>query len=300
MFAGHLPTLDKWIVTRVFNWQFGVRGYELGADRRVHTRILHNYLEETAIRASSDAGYGMPWYFERQQAWVMRHMTARYLSPLTLGERIAARSWVSDFRRIYSHREYDLRCASDHRPVIRARVKWVYVDLDSMRLLRIPQEFEAAFDPSGVQEDIDIRLKQPEVFADGPVYQTEHRVLRSELDAMGHVNNAVYVDWFEQAMFDALATAGWTEERLAEAGLLPVVTGNEVDYLLPALNGAALNITSQFIEQNEKDGAWQHEVRDAQSGEVLARGYAVCQFVQLADNQPCSLPESVIKSLLAG
>lgn len=287
-------------MTRVFNWQFGVRGYELDAARRTHTRIIHNYLEETAIQASSDAGYGMQWYFERNQAWVMRHVTARYLAPLTLGDRVAARSWVSDFRRIYSHREYDLRRVSDGEPVVRARAKWVYVDLDSVRLIRIPAEFEPAFDPSNKQEAIDIQLREPEVFADAPIFESARRVLRDELDAMGHVNNSVYVGWFEQAMFDALEAAGWSETRLSEQGVRPVITGNDIDYRLPAMNGASLRIESQFVGRTDTEGAWQHDVVDNASGDTLAHAYAVCQFVQLADSQPCSPPESMIKSLVAG
>ncbi len=287
-------------MTRVFTWQFEVRSYELDASGHVHHAVYSNYLEEGATRASTDAGYSYHWYMDRHRAWVIRKMIIRYLTPLRHGDQVILRTWVSDFSRIYSHREYDLRLLPDNRPVVRARAKWVYIDLDDMRPMRIPAEMEANFDPSGEQEDIEVRPRGATPLEDGPSYVSRRRVQRYELDPAGHVNNAVYLNWFEQAMVDALASVGWSGERLREIGLGMVQVAHEVDYLRPALDGALLQIVSRPTELAATMGAWQHEVRQAESGDVLARDYSVGTFLDLNTGQPCPLPGPVLESLLRG
>ena len=59
-------------MTRVFNWQFDVRGYELDSFGHVNNAVYNNYMEEAASRASADAGFSRAWYFEHHRAWVIR------------------------------------------------------------------------------------------------------------------------------------------------------------------------------------------------------------------------------------
>ncbi len=287
-------------MARVFSWEFDVRSYELNASGHVHTATLHNYLEETATRGSADAGFGYRWYFDRGHAWVVREMTVRYLAPLTHGDRVRARTWVSDFRRIYSHREYDLRRAADDRPVVRARAKWVYVTLDTMRPVRIPAEFESAFQPTGELEPLPVRLRRPVQFVDSPQYRSGRQAQRYELDPAAVVNNAIYVKWFEQAMFDAFAQAGWDTSRLDEIGVEIVQWAHQIEYLRPAFNGDPVVIISQPIEMTRTRGAWRHEARHAETGQVLAADYSVGAFLNRNTGRPCSFPAPVLEALLAG
>lgn len=287
-------------MARVFTWEFDVRSYELDSFGHVNNAVYSNYVQEVATRASADVGFGYHWYFERQRAWVIRQMTIHYLTPLRYGEEVRLRTWVSDFRRIYSHREYDLRRACDDKPAVRARAKWVYVDLEAIRPIRIPAEMEVAFQPTGVLDDIPVRLEDPRILADNPAFVYPRRVQRYEIDPSGHVNNAVYLNWFEQAMFSALAAVGWPVARMAEIGLGLVQAGHIVDYLRPVLDDEPLEIVSRPTELAETRGAWQHEVRQAETGEILARDYSVGAFLDLATGQSCALPEAILEAVLKG
>jgi acyl-CoA thioester hydrolase len=257
-------------------------------------------MEEAATRASASVGFSREWYFSQRRAWVVRDLSVRYLSPLQYGEQVEMRTWVSDFRRIYSHREYDLRRISDGSPVLRGRARWVYIDLDSMRAVRIPAEFEAAFDPSGEAEDLGVHLKHATALTDNPPFISTRQVQHYELDSAGHVNNSVYLNWFEQAMFGAMNRVGWTPERLIEDGTGMVQAAHDVKYLLPALDGMPLEITSRPIEIARVRGVWLHEIRHATTGDVLARDYSVGAFFDLATGRPKHLPEAMIEALLAG
>ena len=59
----------------------------------------------------------------------------------------------------------------------------------------------------------------------------------ADIDAMGHVNNIVYLRWVQEA-----ATAHWNSAATAEqrASYAWVVVRHEIDYLRPAMPGDAL------------------------------------------------------------
>ncbi len=287
-------------MARVYTWQFRVRSYELDALRHVNNAVYQNYFEEAATQASAEAGFPYDWYFQHKRAWVIRRMLIRYIAPLRYGDEVELRTWVSDVHRIYSHREYDLRRADTGEPVARGRAKWVYVNLETMRPERIPPEMGEAFEPTGELEDLHVHLRGAEEFPESYRYQTERSVQRYELDPVGHVNNAVYLRWFEQAMWEAFERAGWPLERIMSSGLGMVQVGHDVDYLRQALEGMRLRIVSQPVALSHTRGVWQHEIVEASTGEVLTRDYSVGAFLDLATGRPCTLPDEIRKPLLNG
>lgn len=70
--------------------------------------------------------------------------------------------------------------------------------------------------------------------ASTPVAETVIGVRTSELDSFGHVNHAVYLNYFEHARFEALGEAGFTWDVLEERGWAIFVVRIEVDYLAEA------------------------------------------------------------------
>jgi acyl-CoA thioester hydrolase len=285
-------------MTRVFNWEFEVRSYELNSQRQVNHAVYHNYLEEAATRASADAGFGHEWYFRHGRAWVVREMTVRYLNPLQMGDRAQIRTWLSDFRRIYSHREYDMRRASDGAPVVRARAKWVYVNLETLRPERIPSEFESAFDPSGELEALPVALNGAVFYEGVPHFVSGRRVQSYEIDPTGHVNNSVYLNWFAQATSEMLEQAGWPDDRLQEYGLGLRQVARKIDYLRPAFSGNPIEVSSQLVGQDGQSVALQHDLVHAETGEAIASDYSVGMFYNRHTDQSLGVPAEVIESLV--
>lgn len=63
------------------------------------------------------------------------------------------------------------------------------------------------------------------------------RVRFSECDPLGHVNNAVYLNYLEQAAIDHAESRGWGSENLTkEAGALFVAHKHEITYHQPAFD----------------------------------------------------------------
>jgi YbgC/YbaW family acyl-CoA thioester hydrolase len=69
-----------------------------------------------------------------------------------------------------------------------------------------------------------------------------------ELDSFGHLNHAVYLNYFEQARFDALAAGGFSIELMAEKGWAVYVVRAEVDFKKEARLGQEMVIRTRVSE----------------------------------------------------
>ena len=68
----------------------------------------------------------------------------------------------------------------------------------------------------------------PEIFA------YHHTVVHSEIDELGHANNAVYVNWMQAAAIAHSNAQGWPSERYRENSNAWVARSHHIDYLSPA------------------------------------------------------------------
>src|SRR5690606_13725609 len=119
--------------------------------------------------------------------------------------------WVSDFKRVQSHREYEL-LSGDTR-VLRARANWVFVDATNLRPMRLLPEFSDAYQPSGEElEDLQVHLDNPTLIENPRQFTRQHHVQHYEMDKLWHVNNANYIRWTEEACLRALQSLGWDEK----------------------------------------------------------------------------------------
>src|SRR5438132_1597117 len=175
--------------------------------------------------------------------WLVRRATLEVTRPARAGERLAIRTWVEDFRRVRSHRRYAVQGA-DGTPVLEALTDWVYVGVESGRPRRVPRELETAFafaaGAGGEREPWSAPPAPP-----APALGT-HRVRACEVDSIGHVNNAVYLDLATQAVLDAIEDTGWSLDRMLAEGSVPVLARADLEYLEGARYGDQLGISTWF------------------------------------------------------
>lgn len=243
---------------KVYSWQFAVRIHEIGAEDAVRLPVYLNYLEESATQASAWCGYDYWWYRAHKRAWFARKTYLRHFAQARYGDVLTMQTWVSDYRRVQSHREYDLRRA-DGTPILRGRTNWVYVDTESLRPARLPDEFYDAFQPSGALEPL-----QTGVTDFAPIQAPPHETFRTvqvyEVDSAAHVNNSVYVAWAQQAVHEAVH----------DLNLVYTPFGREIEYFRGAQPDEPLRIACQLIGMTESRMVWRTEVFSAANGERLA------------------------------
>jgi acyl-CoA thioester hydrolase len=276
-------------VDQLYTERVSVRHDELDRWGRVHPSVYLRYLAHAAVEASTAAGFDAGWYARAGSMWLVRRSTLEVVRPVTLGERLEIRTWVEDFRRVRSFRRYEMFGADG---MLRARglTDWVYVDAASSRPRRVPPEMAAAFGSASVA------AREREEWAALPPPPApavaRHRVRAHEIDSIGHVNNAVYLDLVGQAMLDALGDVGWPVERLIATGAVPVLARADLEYLDGALYGDHLAVRTWFGPRADALDA-HHVVGREGEERPLVRAATAWRWVAAAADRPAPAPEGV-------
>jgi len=279
-------------VRGVYTSFVNVRHHELDAFGRVHPGVYLRYLAHAAVEASTAAGFDAAWYAAAGAVWLVRRSTFTVLRPATAGEELEIRTWVEDFRRVRSHRRYEVRGADGALRLV-ARTDWVYVDLASGRPRRVPADMEEAFGGTSVTQERDGWHAPPPPAR--PARAT-HQVRVYELDSLGHVNNAVYLDLVAQAALDASEDAGWPLARLVSDGTVPVLAGGDLEYREPARYGDRLDTTTWFAPLADALGVHQHVAR-AGDGRPVVRASTRWRWVHPLSAAAADAPEGLLAAL---
>jgi acyl-CoA thioester hydrolase len=247
----------------IYTKNLQVRSYELRSDGTVGHAVFMQWFQETAFEASASRGFGMRKYDEMGAVWVMREVDVEFLEPARYLEEIQVSTWVSDFHRVRSHREYEARRASDGTLLAHARVDWVFLDATTLALRRVPTEMSTLFE-LGEHPALE-PIVWPDLAAGEALghFETTRRVQQHELDQMQHVNNAMYVNWIEQQAHDAWRA--WGQNPLALN-----FHRHHIEYRQAAIGDDVLLLVSDAARMGAQI-LWQHRILRGQTLLIEAR-----------------------------
>jgi len=244
-------------VVRGVTVAYRVRFDECAPDGVVRSSALLRYAQDIAWIHSERMGFTRAWYAERDLAWVVRAAELAILEPISLGQTIDLTTAVVGFRKVWVRRRTEGRLPGG-RLVLWGHTDWVMTDVVRGLPGRVPPEFPGVFDvPPGPFEPGRVPLPPA---SDDAVH---HRsgVRPQDLDPMGHVNNAAYLDYLEEALHAAGPVAA------------PAITGTprrvRLEYLAPAAPGIAL-LGDTWPEPLDGVDGWAWRLTD-DGGRELAR-----------------------------
>jgi acyl-CoA thioester hydrolase len=276
---------------------FKVRLYELDSLGHVNNAVYLRYCEQAAMEASESVGYTLEKYREKGWIWVIKHTILEHVAPAFYGDIIEVTTWISQITPASTFREYLLTRQGDGALIARARSRWVLLDAESGRPLRMPAEMRELFRPNGKIAVRDLKpMRGEKPIERAKVFSHQRKVQRYELDSAGHVNNAVYLNWLEQAKFDAMASVGYTTAWLKEVGITIVQVRAEIEYMKPAVEGDELEIISRLAAMARTHGTWEHLIYKKPTGELIARAWSTGAFLNPSGN-PTRAPEELINAL---
>jgi acyl-ACP thioesterase len=179
-----------------FEAGYRVRFDEAGPDGRLRTSGLLRYTQDLAAQHSEALGYDRAWYAARGLTWLVRAAEIDVSGPIPYGVNLVGTTRVAGFRRVWSRRES--RFLLDGTVVAAVRIDWVLLDRRGTPT-RIPPEFEAFFPAGEPNAPIQLGRVTLDPAPEGAARRTIE-VRPQELDPLDHVNNAVYADWFDEAV----------------------------------------------------------------------------------------------------
>jgi len=215
---------------RVFAGRRRVRLSDADPGRRLRLDAVARYLQDVAGDDVLETGWGSPDHF-----WLVRRTVIQQLRPISIEEQVELTTWSSGTASSSASRRTTAR--GERGGLIEAESVWVHLSRES-RPERFGGDFFEVYGPSAGGRRISTRLELPDLPADAE--RASWPLRRSDLDVLGHVNNAAY--W--EAIEEAAARGGFDLTAPFEAALefrRPIDLEDDVELLyLAEENGFGL------------------------------------------------------------
>ncbi len=125
-----------------------------------------------------------------------------------------------------------------------------------------------------------------------------HAVEASEIDALEHVNNVVYMGWMQAAAVAHSDAQGWPEWRYRELGQGWIVRSHAIEYLLPAFAGDHVAVETWVATMKKVTSLRRYRIVRRGDGALLATAETNWAFVDLTTGKPVRIPPEVEKAFV--
>lgn len=130
----------------------------------------------------------------------------------------------------------------------------------------------------------------------GHKMKTTVKVRNHHIDSYGHVNNAKYLTYLEDARTDFFENLGYSLEILADRKIRVYLTDITLRFKRPAQVNDLLEIYGWFIEITNRKATWQHEIIDQQKGKLILTGTATGMFLE--NGRLVMIPEDIREAMM--
>jgi acyl-CoA thioester hydrolase len=117
-----------------------------------------------------------------------------------------------------------------------------------------------------------------------------------ELDSLGHLNQAVYLQYAEHARWELLRAAGVDQDKLLSTGFAPVVLENTIKYQRELRSGDEVTVTCEFEWLEGKSFRMHQEIRKL-DGTVSALVTVVAGVMDLTARKLVADPRERFRAL---
>ena len=226
-------------------------------------------MQELAVGASTAVGYPAERFVNEGVAFIVTGITLRHHGELPYGVPLVGETWLSRVRR-GTLCERELRLSASGQTVAEATQSWVHVRMDAEgpRPARASPAVQAAFAAQPELGEAPVQLPRLDLALDGPVFAFDFEVWHGWMDALGHVNHPVYVDWCDEGIRRVLAAAG-----LDPQALVPVA--EQLRFRNAALASDALVVRSRCLGRCGGAVSIAHSILRRSDGLVMAEATTV-------------------------
>lgn len=173
---------------------FTVKCHEVDAAKRLKPAAFMDMAQEMAYQAAAVMHFGYDELIVRDKAWVLSRMHFRFLDTPVWGDRLEVRTWHRGAFGPFFVRDFVV-LGEDGGRRIEATSSWVVIDTCARTMAR-PEDVLPTDDSSCSDYAIESPAAKV-VLPRGaqPEYVMTRKVSYSDVDLVGHANNARYVSW---------------------------------------------------------------------------------------------------------
>lgn len=136
----------------VFTGYYPVEWRDIDPQFHVNNAAYLAYIENCNIDVCAHYGWPMDRMAAEGIGIIARRYQIEYRRPAVLGDTLKISTWVSDRRGASAIRHHEIRRAADDLLLVRSRVKWVWINLQTGAPIRIPKPFLEAFADNFTEE----------------------------------------------------------------------------------------------------------------------------------------------------
>lgn len=172
--------------------------YDTDASWRLKPVSFMNLAQEMANRHATILGFGYDDLIQSRTAWVLSRMNIKFIDLPLWRDEITLTTWHKGLSGLFFLRDFVLK-DKEEKIRVKATTSWVVLDLDKRTFVRDPKlmddntvcldnAIESPADKIRIPRDLQMQLVR------------EHLVGYSDVDMLGHTNNAMYMHWAMDAV----------------------------------------------------------------------------------------------------
>ncbi len=178
-------------MANTFSKEFSISSFDLNPKGQARLTTMADFFQEMAYHHASHLGFGYDDMNEKQTMWVLSRMRIRIDRYPVWDERVKVETWHKGMERIFGLRDFKVTDSSD-RVIGSASSAWLILDSKTKRPVRPNDEVLR----HGIGEESVFEAKLEKIQHPAEMEEkTVRKVVFSDLDIMGHVNNVKYMEW---------------------------------------------------------------------------------------------------------
>ena len=182
-----------------FERQYMVGVKDVGQNNKMTNYAFLSFLEEIASLHSSFCGYGINDIEKKKKAWILMDWKLKVLERPRFAETLTIKTWARPIENhsFFTYRDFEVYC--NEKLVAIATSKWVLLDVDSKKIIKITEEIFSEYESEDIhvfeKKDIDKLYEQDE-----KILRLVYEVRRSDIDMINHMHNLNYLSLAYEAL----------------------------------------------------------------------------------------------------
>jgi len=211
--------------------------YEADANQNLKPTAMLDWMQEVAGQDASRLGFGYDELKDSGAAWVLSRTHVRFLNYPKWRDVVSLNTWHKGALRVLYLRDF-LLTDDEGKTLVEATTSWLIIDTKSRRMIREPNLVanpETCVFENAIEQPADKIVVPLDVELD---FCGSHKVVWSDIDTMGHVNNVRYVCW----AFETIE-----QSMLQESVLKEILVNYEAEVLL----GETVDFYSAWLSEED-------------------------------------------------
>jgi YbgC/YbaW family acyl-CoA thioester hydrolase len=283
-------------MSKVFTRTFRVRWSEVDETGWVAVAHYLRYLVETALDWGAAGHLSMDDIGALGQVWVIRETDLTFYRPLQYNDRFDFTIWLVQWRRVRGTRAFELTHHDSGKVIAQGVQQVVSLDARTLRPTSAPDYLREYF-----------KIDHPRTFPQQPfprvppapqaAFVMQWQVEKQDIDHDAIVNNAVYVDYAEEAAARLLDGAGWSPDRLKGEGLAVRPRRLHIQYQAPAIWGDRLRLATHLLELGDQGWTQYVAIQRDRDGTGIVECLLEWQVLDRASGQVQPVPAPLAHAL---